>query len=446
MRFMTRGLMGLFLTFLTVALLFLAAFLLWQASRPVEDDARAERQASEQVYAARLVTVTPGPVQPQLQVYGSIQSRRELQLRAGASGRVVELAEALQEGGSVTKGQLLARIDPAAAQAALDSGQAERDDAEGRLEDARRAVLIAGEDLAAAERQAELREAAVTRQQELSGRGLGTSLDRETAELAASTAEQAVISRRAALADAESAVTAAENALRRSEIALSEARRELADTELRAGFDGRVTDVTVVQGGLVSLNEQIATIIDPDALEVQIPLSLDQFARLVETDGRLGAHEVTVLLDGSAGQLTARAELDRAAASVAEGSAGRIVFARITEGGGALRPGDFVRTYVTEPMLENAALIPATAVGADSAVLAAGDEGRLRAIPVTVLRRQGDDVIIRVPPDLAGGRIVAERAPQLGIGIRIRDAEAPEEILEPQADRRAQGAQGAGRG
>ncbi|WP_304619475.1 efflux RND transporter periplasmic adaptor subunit [Paracoccus sediminilitoris] len=446
MRFMTRGLMGLFLTFLTVALLFLAAFLLWQASRPAEDDARAERQASEQVYAARLVTVTPGPVQPQLQVYGSIQSRRELQLRAGASGRVVELAEALQEGGTVTKGQLLARIDPAAAQAALDSGQAERDDAEGRLEDARRAVLIAGEDLAAAERQAELREAAVTRQQELSGRGLGTSLDRETAELAASTAEQAVISRRAALADAESAVTAAENALRRSEIALSEARRELADTELRAGFDGRVTDVTVVQGGLVSLNEQIATIIDPDALEVQIPLSLDQFARLVEADGRLGAHQVTVLLDGSAGQLTARAELDRAAASVAEGSAGRIVFARITEGGGALRPGDFVRSHVTEPMLENTALIPATAVGADGAVLAAGDEGRLRAIPVTVLRRQGDDVIIRVPPDLAGGRIVAERAPQLGIGIRIRDAEAPEEILDPQADRRAQGAQGAGRG
>ena len=98
---------------------------------------------------------------------------------------------------------------------------------------------------------------------------------------------------------------------------------------MRAGFDGRVTDVTVVQGGLVSLNEQIATIIDPDALEVQIPLSLDQFARLVETDGRLGAHQVTVLLDGSAGQLTARAELDLAAASVAEGSAGRIVFARI---------------------------------------------------------------------------------------------------------------------
>ena len=443
MRFMTRGLMGLFLTFLTLALLFLAGFLLWQASRPGDAEGRQGRGPSEQVYVARLLTVAPGQVQPQLQVYGSIQSRRELQLRAGASGRVVELADALQEGGTVVAGQLLARIDPSSAQAALDSSQAERDDAQGQLEDARRAVLIAGQDLAAAERQAELREAAVTRQQELSGRGLGTSLDRETAELAASTAEQAVISRRAALADAESAVTAAENALRRSEIALSEARRDLADTELRADFDGRVTDVTVVQGGLVSLNEQIATIIDPDALEVQIPLSLDQFARLVDADGQLGKHPVTVLLDGSAGQLTAQARLDRAAASVAEGSAGRIVFARITEGGAALRPGDFVRTTITEPMVEDAALIPATAVGADGAVLVAGEDDRLQAIPVTILRRQGDDVIIRVPSELAGGRIVAERAPQLGIGIRIRDAEAPD---EPTPDRQAQRAEGQGRG
>jgi multidrug efflux pump subunit AcrA (membrane-fusion protein) len=337
---------------------------------------------------------------------------------------------------------LLARIDPSAAQAALAHGQAQREDAQGALADARRAVLIAQQDLAAAERQAELREAAVVRQQELSGRGLGTSTDRETAQLAASTAEQAVISRRAALADAESAVTLSQSALRRSEIDLSEAHRELADTELRAGFDGRVTDVTVVQGGLVSLNEQLATIIDPDALEVQIPLSLNQFARLVDADGQLGNHDVTVVLDGSAGQLTAKAQLDRAAASVASGSAGRIVFARIIEGGNALRPGDFVRSHITEPMVADAAVIPSTAIGADGTVLVADAEGRLRAVTVSILRRQADDVVIRVPAALQDQRIVAERAPQLGTGIRVRDIDDP----APEPDRQAQRAQGQGRG
>ncbi|QBX35723.1 HlyD family efflux transporter periplasmic adaptor subunit [Paracoccus liaowanqingii] len=449
MRFLTRSLLGLFLTFLTLALLFLAGFQLWQAAAMRGAGGGPARTAEEQVYATRLVTLTPGTVAPVLQVFGQVRTLRELQLRAGASGRIVQLDAALQEGGVVVAGQLLARIDPAAAQAALDISQAERDDAQATLADVRRRVDIAGEDLAAAERQAELREAAVTRQGQLAERGLGTSLDRETAELAASTAQQTVIAARAAQADALSAVTAAENALRRAEIALTEARRALADTEIRAGFDGRVTAVTAVEGGLVSLNEQLATIIDPEALEVQMPLSLDQFARLAGPDGALLPQEVTLLLDGSAGQRAARARLDRAAASVAEGSTGRIVYARLTEGGGALRPGDFVTARIAEPALEGAAILPATALGAQGEVLVAGADGRLAAMAVTVLRRQGDDLVVAVPPALAGARIVAERAPQLGIGIRVRDVtETPNPPPGPMEgpEQRVERPEGASRG
>ncbi|TJZ83349.1 efflux RND transporter periplasmic adaptor subunit [Paracoccus hibiscisoli] len=434
MRFLTRSLLGLFLTFLTLALLMLAGATLWRAMSPGDGAGGPVRGGGEQVYAARLVTVEPGRVQPQMQVFGQVRARRELQLRAGAGGRIVQMDPALQEGGTVVAGQLLARIDPAAAQAALDRSLAERADAQGVLEDARRRVDIAGQDVAASERQAELREAAVTRQAQLAERGLGTSLERETAELAASSAAQAAIASRAALADAQSAVTAAENALRRAEIAVTEARRALTDTELRAGFDGRVTAVTAVEGALVSVNEQLATIIDPDALEVQIPLSLAQFGRLIGPDGRLLPQAVAVTPDG---QGDAVAVLDRAAASVAEGSAGRVVFARLTQGAQALRPGDFVTAGISEPPLEGAATIPAAAVGSDGAVLVAGDDGRLRTVAVTVLRRQGDAVVIAVPADLAGARIVAERAPQLGTGIRVRDAGDPAPQGGP--DQRVQG-------
>ncbi|TNB84855.1 efflux RND transporter periplasmic adaptor subunit, partial [Paracoccus marcusii] len=208
----------------------------------------------------------------------------------------------------------------------------------------------------------------------------------------------------------QSAVTAAENALRRAEIAVTEARRALADTELRAGFDGRVTAVTAVEGALVGVNEQLATIIDPAALELQIPLSLDQFGRLLGPDGALLDREVTVTLDGSAGAVVAQARLDRAAASVAEGTAGRVVYARLVQGAQALRPGDFVTARIAEPALSDAAIIPAAALGSDGGLLVAGADGRLQATPVTVLRRQGDDLIIAVPADLAGARIVAERA------------------------------------
>ncbi|WCR10610.1 HlyD family efflux transporter periplasmic adaptor subunit [Paracoccus stylophorae] len=303
-------------------------------------------------------------------------------------------------------------------------------------------MQVAADDLAAAERQAELRRAALDRQQSLAERGLGTSADRETAELAVSAAEQAVIAGRSALASAESAVTAAQNALRRAEIDLSEARRELADTQIRAGFAGRVTSVTAVEGGLVGLNEQLAEIIDPDALEVQVPLSLDQFTRLLAGGGRLADRPATVVLAGSAGRLTAQAQLDRAAASVAEGSAGRIVFARIRSGGEALRPGDFVSVEIAEPAIPQAAQIPAAALGPDGTVLVADADGRLTATPVDVLRRQGDDIVITVTAALNGSRIVAERAPQLGTGIRVRDAAAP----VPAQDQQARNRRGPGNG
>lgn len=452
MRFLMRSLTGLFLTSLTAALLFLAVFLLWQAVDQRRAGGGPGGPAAEQVFAARLVTVTPGEVRPVMQVFGTVQSRRRLELRAGAAGQIVFLDPAMQEGGRVRAGQVLARIDPTAAQAALDSREAERADAAGALADRRRSVSIAAEDLAAAERQFELRRAAVARQQDLAGRGLGTSTERETVELAASTAEQAVISRRAALADAESAVTSAENALRRAEIALAEARRALTDTELRAGFDGSVTAVSAVEGGLVSMNEQLATIIDPAALEVQIPLSLDQFARLLAQGREIEGIPATVLLDGTAGQMTADAVLDRAAASVAEGGTGRLVFARLQPGPTPLRPGDFVRVRIDEPMLANAALVPASALGGDGTVLVADDDGRLSAVLVEVLRRQDDDLVVAVPAALSGARIVAERAPQLGSGIRVRDVEASQGGDRPGGapgagpDQQARRNQGSGRG
>lgn len=429
MRFLLRSLGGLFITALTIGLLFLAGFQVWQALEQARSGGPGGRPGEEQTFTVRLMTVQPGRVDPVMGVFGTVESRRRLELRAGASGRITFLDPALHEGGQVQAGQLLVQTDPAAAQAALDTELAAEAEAQTALEVARRAVEIATDDLTAARAQSELRVAAVDRQRELANRGLGTSADREAAELAASSADQAVLSRQSTLAEAESAVSNAELAVRRNQIDLAEARRALELTEVRASFAGRVTAVTAVEGGLVSQNEQLAQVIDPDALEVQIPLSLQQFSRLVAGEAGLDGTPVRIVLDGSAGRITAAAHLDRAAASVAEGAAGRTVYARLDEPDPRLRPGDFVTVEIDEPPLSDAALIPATAVGADGAVLVAGDDDRLRAVPVSVLRRQGDDVVIAVTAELSGARIVAERAPQLGTGILVRDAAA----LEPEA-------------
>ncbi|MDO5658480.1 MAG: HlyD family efflux transporter periplasmic adaptor subunit [Paracoccus sp. (in: a-proteobacteria)] len=422
MNFLARILTGLVVTALTVGLLLLAGFQLWQAA---QDPGRGgpARQAQEMVYTAALTTVQAQSLAPVLEVYGTVQSRRMLELRAGTGGQIVYIAPEMYEGGEVAAGQVLFRLDPATAEAARDTQRAALADARQNATDSAAHLDIARDDLAAAEEQARLREAASQRQQELGNRGLGTSADRETAALAASTARQAVLSRRAALVQAESAVGAAESAVLRAEIALREAERALSDTEIRAGFAGTVTAVAAIEGGLVSANEQLARIIDPDALEVALPLSLDQFARLTR-DGQIDG--VEAWLSPGAGAAPIPARLDRSAASVAEGSAGRVVYAALGPEARLLRPGDFVRVSVVEPVLHDAALIPAGAVGGDGAVLVADAEGRLSAVAVEVLRLQGDDVVIAAG-ELDGARIVSERGPQLGAGIRIREPGAAPE-------------------
>ncbi|MDO5527838.1 MAG: HlyD family efflux transporter periplasmic adaptor subunit [Paracoccus sp. (in: a-proteobacteria)] len=423
MKFLVRTLTGLVVAALTAGLLVLAVFQIWQAAQERASRSGPARQAQEMVYTASLLRIEPQELTPRLDVYGTVQARRRLELRAGSGGQIIWMAPELHEGGQVRQGQLLLRLDPASAEAARDTQRAALADARQNALDAEAMIDIARDDLAAAEAQARLRADALRRQQDLGARGLGTSAEREAAALAVSSADQAVLSRRSALAQAESAVGASGSALQRAEIALREAERALADTEIRAGFAGRVTEVAAVEGGLVSANEQLAQIIDPASLEVMLPLSLDQYSRLAGA----GLERAEALLIAAPGTAPIPARLDRAAASVAEGGAGRTVFADIGAGGEMLRPGDFVLVQITEPPVSGAALVPAAAIGGDGAVLVAAEDGRLSAHGVEVLHRQGNEVIIAVPPALAGARIVAERAPQLGTGIRVREPGAPAE-------------------
>lgn len=435
MRFFSRALVGLFLFALTLGGLALAGVTIYGALQDRWSEETASRPARERVFSADVAALTFGQETPVLTAFGEIRSRRTLELRAPAEGTVLELAEGFEDGGAVQAGQLLMRIDPAEMQSALDTAATDLREAENDLAESLRALDLAGEDVAAAQVQAELRQRALTRQQDLAQRGVGSAAAVETAELAAATASQAVLSRRQALAQAEAQVAQAETALERRRITLAEAERMLARTELRASFNGVLSDVDVVAGRLVNRNEQVARLIDPDALEVAFRVSTAQYAQLLGTNDRLPETPVNVILDVFGLDLVADAVLTRESGAVEEGQSGRLLFARIDTPRG-LRVGDFVRVEVIEPALDDVARLPATAYGSDGQILVLGDEDRLEAVDATLLRRQGDEVLIRAR-GVDGREVVLARTPVLGAGIRInpvRDAGAGEVAAEDPAD------------
>ncbi|NBD28744.1 MAG: HlyD family efflux transporter periplasmic adaptor subunit [Alphaproteobacteria bacterium] len=418
MQFLRRSLVGIFLLAITLALFAWAGNTVRLA---VQERMNAEPRSFEQrerVLSVNVVEVQPQTIAPELTLFGELSSARTLDLRAVVGGTVLEVSENFSDGGRVTAGELLVRIDPRDAEAALNRTRADLQDSRAELRDAERALTLARDELAAAEDQADLRRRALARQVDLAERGVGTAAAVENAELAASTAQQAVLSRRQALAQAEARVDQARTRLARTEIDLDEAERTLADTEIHATFTGSLAEVSASPGIRVTANERLGQLIDPDQLEVSFRLSTSQYARLLESDGSVIGAPVTVSLAVEGLNLTAQGRVTRESALVGEGQTGRVLFARLDNTAG-MRPGDFVTVTVTEPPLENVALVPATAVAADETVLVLNDENRLSEAPVTLLRRQGDDVIMRAP-DLAGMPIVAERSPLLGSGIKVQ--------------------------
>ena len=432
MRFLRNSLAGLFLVAMTGALLVYAGSMIYGAAQARMSEEPRPSRSRERVFSVTVLPANIQSVEPILTSFGQIESARTLDLRAGASGTVLALSENFVEGGSVTAGEQLVQIDQAEAQSAFDRADSDLSDAKLEAREAARAIGLAQDELDAAREQVALREKAFERQEDLSRRGVGTAAAVETAELAASSARQAVLSRRQALAQAEARIEQAQTRIARAELAKADASRRLDDTVITAEFAGALSDVTASRGGLVNANERLARLIDPNALEVAFRLSTAQYARLLDENGVLGDAPVSVVLDVFGADLVAQGTLSRDSAAVGEGQSGRLVFAKLDKAPG-FKPGDFVRVEVTEPEVRGVVRLPATALGADEKVLVIGEEDRLEALQVSLVRRQGDDVLVR-GRGLVGRNVVSARTPLLGAGIKVKPltAEGVTKIEEPE--------------
>ena len=430
MRFLRKSLMGLFLVGTTLAIFAFAFVMVRSAIENKDDGQRRGGGQRERTFAVNVVPFQAGQQIPVLKVFGEIQSQRSLDLRAAVSGAVIDLHPNFQNGGQVQEGDILLQIDPSNAETGLALVQADMADAQADMREATRALQLASDEVSAAKEQAALRLKALKRQNDLIERGVGTAASVETAEFAASSAKQAILSRRQSFQATEARLDQTKARLIRVKISLAEAERNLRDTVLRATFSGSLANVTVVKGGTVTNNERIGQLVDPLALEVAFRVSTSQHQRLLNDDGVLRNSKISATLDVLGAEMKTEGALTREAAVVGEGLTGRLLFASLANVKG-LRPGDFVTVDITEPALSWVAKLPASALSGSNKVLVVGDDERLKETEVTLIRRQGDDVLVR-SRELQDAKVVAERSPVLGTGIKVRVLSA-EEGQEPEA-------------
>ncbi|WP_300059735.1 HlyD family efflux transporter periplasmic adaptor subunit [uncultured Roseobacter sp.] len=441
MRFLRQSMIGVFLAAVSLGLLAYAGYAVQSAVQARLNGEAVVPPARERVFTVTLQRAESRTITPVMETFGEVSSRRTLELRAAVAGRVTALHENFEDAGHVNAGDVLVRIDPADMQSAVDRLSADLADAEAEVRDAERALDLAHAEQDAAEDQVTLLQRAYDRQVDLAGRGVGTAAAVESAELSAASARSTVLARRQDVARAEARIDLAATRLARERIALAEAERKLADTAIAAPFSGTLSDTTVVEGRLVAANERLADLIDPSDLEVSFQISTAQYARLLGPDGGLIDTRVLASLDVTGVDLQATGVLSRVSAGAGDGQTGRRVFARLIHAPG-FRPGDFVTIQIEEPPLANVVSLPAAALGPDRTVLVRTDDDRLEALPVTLVRRQRDQVLLR-GEGLEGQDVVTRRTPLLGPGVAIRpvqqnaDLSALPDMLELTDERRA---------
>ncbi len=363
----------------------IGAAIMVATSSPVEG-----RPSERQPRPVRVLEVKPTTVQLRVLSQGTVAPRTESELIPEVSGPVVWLSPALVSGGYFEADELLLRIDPRDYEAALERARAEVARAEGEYDHARKALK---------------------RRSGLASRD--------------------VVSPQA-LDDAERAERVTGADLRQERVALAEAERNLARTELRAPFAGRVREERVDVGQFLSRGNDFATIYAIDFVEVRLPVPDNQLAYIDVPLWRSGELEgeqplVTLRARFAGAEHIWTGHIVRTEGEIDPKSRMVHVVARVKDPYAASEDGSrpplavglFVQAEIEGRRAEDITLLPRSAMRDGSRVLIVDAENRLRYRPVDVLRIHREDVLIRSGLE-AGERVCISQLQTVIEGMEVQ--------------------------
>lgn len=249
--------------------------------RPAQSEApapSAAETAAARSIKVRVIQTQSGALTTTRTTGATLAPARESQVGATASGKVLEVL--VQEGSRVAQGQVVLRLDPVNAQSALRNAQLALQQAQVNLERAQRStsgslaplqasLQSAQANLQVAERRyregKQLFEAGAIAQVELTGLEAAYNQARAAADNARENLARAQRASSEDLALLRLQVQQAQNQL-------AQARRAVADTEVKAPFAGVVAEVYLNPGEFVAAGQRAFRLADTSRLEASFRL------------------------------------------------------------------------------------------------------------------------------------------------------------------------------
>ena len=342
--------------------------------------------------AVSAIKATEQPLVRHLQASGTLTADEQAQVAAEIAGRVV--ATPVERGSRIASGGMLVRVAATEAEAQADEAQANAAQIEARL------ALGTGEftvdrvpEVQAARATADLAQSDFERAQMLMERQLVSRAEFDQKRTQAEAARrQYEVARNSAQQQYQALLGA------RARLAL--ARKALADTVVRAPFDGVVAERLVSVGDYVVKGTKVATVMRTTPLRIELTVTQSDVAAVAI--GRDVEFTVDAYPDRS---FTGRVRF--VSPAVRADSRSLVVEAVVANENGELKPGLFATARIEKPERSPAVLLPRTAVGtvADAFRIYVIDGGRASARLVTLGQTVGDQV--EITSGIKPGELVA---------------------------------------
>ena len=367
------------------------------------------REAPQRVPTAYVQDAAYAPVQLKVYAQGEVRPRREIALTPQVSGRIIEVSESFVDGGVISQGDVLVRLEDADYRSAVTRARA-------RVAEARQALAVEEAESALAAR--------------------------DYRELAGDDADPSALAlRRPQLARAEASLAAAQ-------ADLADAELSLARTRIVAPFDGRVRSISANIGQAVSPGTPVGQIFSTDTAEVRLPLTDADLARLklpFAFEAPYGeGPEVIFSADAAGATRTWTGHIVRTDAAIDPSTRQISAIARLEDpyGAGAdmsgvgegeagfpMAIGLFVAAEIEGPTLERAVVLPRLALDEGGVVYTLAEDDTVERREVSVAAITGEGVVI-TDGIAAGDRVVVSRLPT-AVGRKVRPLRPGEEATPP---------------
>jgi RND family efflux transporter MFP subunit len=387
-----------------------------------------------------------------IEASGTVTAGTQTNLVAEAAGRIIRISDNFLEGNYFDKDQILLEIDQSNYKNALEIAKSEVAANEASLKQLiaeeksnKRSIQLAQQNLALGKK--EFNRVNTLLSKKLISRSLVDAEDQKINQL-----EQSLQNLNGLQTTYESKINAIQANINSRKANLKQVELNLSRTKLKAPYSGRVLSKNVNVGQYVSVGTVLGEIYATDYVNVELPLSLNQYELLDMPEAfrnqRIDKKTLPSVTFSSPDSLKNdqwTGYVDRTSAALDAESRQINVIARVDNPYEAkegvttpIRIGQYLKATIKGKTFKNVFILPSIAVIYNREIRILED-GKLSIIPVKVLWNSNTETVVEADPTFIGKQVITTNLPQVVDGMEAITLEAQQALNKEKASNKKRG-------